>query len=107
MPKPEHHVFVCSQNRAVGHPRGSCGAKSASKIAQHFAEELTRKQLLGKICLTQTTCIGPCHLGANVLIYPEGILYSEVKEADVVKIVDQHLIKGEPVKEIMAPSDVW
>ena len=24
MPKPEKHVFICSQARPAGHPRGSC-----------------------------------------------------------------------------------
>lgn len=107
MPKPEHHVFVCIQNRGEGHPRGSCGAKSASKVLQRFAEELTAKQLLGSIALTQTTCLGPCHLGPSVLVYPQGVMYSEVNESDVETIVEQHLLQGEVVTEKLAPAEVW
>jgi (2Fe-2S) ferredoxin len=107
MPRPDRHIFVCAQNRPDGHPRGSCGAKSAGDVLQRFADLLTKKRLLGKVALTQTNCLGPCHVGANVLVYPEGVMYAEVNAADVDEIVDKHLIGGEPVTEKLAAAEVW
>ena len=107
MPKPVHHVFVCSQSRPEGHPRGSCGATGAGSVYEKFAEMLAARQLLGQIALTQTGCRGPCHVGPNVLVYPEGILYSSVLAEDVASIIDQHLIDGSPVTPKMAPAEIW
>jgi (2Fe-2S) ferredoxin len=38
--------------------------------------------------LTNTGCLGPCHLGPSVLVYPEGIMYTGVKLEDVGTIID-------------------
>ena len=107
MPRPEKHVFICGQSRPENHPRGSCGASGAASVAQQLADTVAKKQLFGKVAVTQTTCLGPCHMGANILVYPEGILYSQVKPENVESIVDQHLIGNQPVSELMAPSEVW
>ena len=107
MPKPIHHVFVCAQSRQPGHPRGSCGANGAAGVFQEFVNQLTVNKLGDKVALTQTGCLGPCQAGANVLVYPEGIMYSELDPDDVETIVSQHLQAGEPVVEKIAPTEVW
>lgn len=107
MPKPLQHIFVCEQSRQEGHPRGSCGASGAASVFQAFGSALSRGKLLDKIALTQAGCLGPCQLGVNVLIYPEGVMYSEVKPEDVANIVQQHLVNGNPVTEKLAPAEVW
>lgn len=107
MPKPEYHVFVCAQSRADGHPRGSCVACGAGSIFQAFANQINIKKLVGKVALTQTGCLGPCHLGSNVLIYPDGIMYSEIQPDDVETIVERHILQGEPLQQKLAPAEVW
>ena len=107
MPKPLHHIFVCGQSRPEGHPRGSCGTSGAGAVFQSFGAALIAGNLMDKIALAQTGCLGPCHLGANVLIYPEGVLYSEVKPEDAATIVEQHLLKGDVVTEKLAPKEIW
>lgn len=107
MAKPEKHVFICGQSRPEGHPKGSCGTAGAGAVFQSFGAALTRGKLLEKIALTQSGCLGPCHLGANVLVYPDGVMYSAVKPEDVATIVEQHLVNGHPVSEKLAPAEVW
>jgi len=107
MPRPQAHVFVCSQQRPEGHPRGSCGAAGASRVAQAFSEEIAKRGLFQQFAVTPTGCLGPCHLGANVLIYPGGHLYKTVKPEDVNRIIDEHLLGGTPVAELLAPSAEW
>ena len=46
-------------------------------------------------------------MGPNVLVYPEGILYSNVKVEDVNTIFDQHLLGGQPVESLKAPAEIW
>lgn len=107
MPRPEKHVFICTQNRPQGHPRGSCGSTGSAEVINEFMNEIQQRNLFDKIAITNTGCIGPCMMGSNVLVYPEGILYGKVKKADVKTIVEQHLIGGEPVTELIVPKEIW
>jgi len=107
MPKPEKHVFVCTQARPAGHPRGSCAEKGCADIMTEFMNELQRRQLFDKVALTNTGCIGPCGIGPSVLVYPEGVMYGGLKKEDVARIFDEHLVGGTPVADLMAPPHVW
>jgi (2Fe-2S) ferredoxin len=107
MSKPQRHVFICNQNRPAGHPRGSCAAKGSSAVLQAFWAESQKRQAYEKIAITYSGCLGPCADGANVLVYPEGVLYSGVAESDVEEIFNSHLEGGLPVERLLAPKTVW
>ncbi|MBN0987584.1 (2Fe-2S) ferredoxin domain-containing protein [Amphritea pacifica] len=107
MPKPEIHVFICNQTRPDGHPRGSCGASGAGQITQMFSEEVAKRNLFTQVAVTVTGCLGPCDCGPNVLVYPGSYLYIRVKPEDVNRIVEQHIMGGEPVQELLAPAELW
>ena len=108
MPKPKKHVLVCVQGRPNGHPRGSCQEKSCAATWQAFSDEFTARNLWASgFALTNTGCLGPCHLGPSVLVYPEGIMYTGVKPEDVATIIDEHLMFDQPVARLLAPADVW
>ncbi len=107
MPKPAKHVFICTQSRPAGHPRGSCGEKGARELWDAFLNELEQRQLFDKVALTNTGCLGPCGVGANVLVYPEGIMYGNVTPADAAEIFESHLIGDTPVERLKLPAEVW
>jgi (2Fe-2S) ferredoxin len=107
MPKPEKHVFVCTQARPAGHPRGSCAEKGCAEVMTEFMNEMERRQLFNRVALTNTGCLGSCHIGPSVLVYPEGVMYGGVRKSDVARIFDEHLLGDAPVAELMAPADVW
>lgn len=107
MPKPLKHVFVCSQARPPGHPRGSCQQKGGSEVLQAFWAELQKRNCWDKVAITYSGCLGPCDSGTNVLVYPDSVLYNGVTAADVVEIFDTHLLGGEPVARLKAPESLW
>ncbi|CAL1240499.1 (2Fe-2S) ferredoxin domain-containing protein [Candidatus Methylocalor cossyra] len=107
MPKPAKHVFVCAQSRPPGHPRGSCGQLGCAAVLQTFAQQFEQGQLHGRFALTSTGCLGACDYGPTVLIYPEGVMYTQVKPEDVSEIVAEHLHKGTPVERLLAPAALW
>lgn len=107
MPKPAKHVFVCTQGRPPGHPRGSCQAKGGNEILQAFWQQVQKRNLWDKFSVTYSGCLGPCDNGPNVLVYPEGILYSGVGKDDVATIIDEHLLGGNVVEKLLAPAGVW
>jgi (2Fe-2S) ferredoxin len=107
MSKPARHVFVCNQQRPPGHPRGSCAARGATAVLQAFWAELQKRQAYEAVAITYSGCLGPCEGGSNVLVYPEGVLYSGVQPGDVNEIFDRHLLGGEPVERLRAPASAW
>ena len=107
MPKPAYHIFVCTNQRPAGHPRGSCGEVGANAIFEKFSMGIEEKMLFGKAIVTSTTCIGPCGIGPVVVVYPEGVWYNKVKPEDVGEILEQHIMQGKKVDRLEAPEDIW
>ena len=48
-----------------------------------------------------TGCFGICDKGPAVMVEPDSILYQKVKEEDIPRIVEEHIINGKPVKEMV------
>lgn len=107
MPRPEKHVFVCAQNRPPGHPRGACAHTGGAEVLQAFQKELQSRMCYDKVAVSFTSCIGPCDQGANVVVYPEGVLYGKVKPEDVAEIFDKHLMGNQPVTRLQVSSQIW
>ncbi len=62
------------------------------------------KGLSGRIRANSSGCLDACSQGVSVVVYPEGVWYGHVTEADVEEIVASHLIEGRPVERLrMAP----
>jgi (2Fe-2S) ferredoxin len=107
MPRPLKHVFVCSQQRPPGHPRGSCTEKGCREVLDEFYFQLQQRQCFDKVAVTATGCIGPCGSGPSVLVYPESVMYGGVTKDDVNAIFDEHLLGDTPVARLMVPADIW
>lgn len=107
MPKPEYYVFVCSQQRPPGHPRGSCANRGAGGLMQQLSQSVMSRQLFEKVSVVPTGCLGPCDSGANMLVFPGAVLYSGLEAGDIDTIVEQHFVNGEPITEKLAPEEAW
>ncbi|MEG2199223.1 MAG: (2Fe-2S) ferredoxin domain-containing protein, partial [Anaerovorax sp.] len=83
--------------------QGSCGvATGAKKTATEFEKQIKEKGL--GIQVGKTGCVGTCYLEPIVDIYDdEGSLetrYVKVQPDMVSAIVENHLEKGQPVKDM-------
>lgn len=45
--------------------------------------------------------MGLCSSGPNVIMFPEGTIYSHVQIQDAARIVNEHLLKGNRVEELL------
>jgi (2Fe-2S) ferredoxin len=107
MPKPQRHVFVCTQIRPPGHPRGCCNDRGGKDVVMQLFNELEQRQLVGTVNITETSCLGPCPLGPMMVVYPDAVWYNRVKEDDVAEIVEKHLVGGKPVDRLKVPDEMW
>ncbi|MDY6942201.1 MAG: (2Fe-2S) ferredoxin domain-containing protein [Pseudomonadota bacterium] len=107
MPRPQKHVFVCTQSRPPGHPRGSCGSKGCAAVYEAFLQTLQQRNLFATIQVTAAGCLGPCGEGPNVLVYPEGVMYAPVSVPDVAEIFDEHLTEDRVVERLLIAPGYW
>lgn len=96
--KYERHVLVCGGT--------GCTSSGSSKIIEKLEEEFAAKGLTDKIQIVKTGCFGLCERGPIMIVYPEGSFYSRVNVDEIPRIVDEHLINGEPVKEFLYEETV-
>ena len=87
------HVMVCGGT--------GCTSSNSGAIINEFELQLAQKGLDKEVKVVRTGCFGLCEAGPVVIVYPEGAFYSHVKVEDVTRIVDEHLIKGRIVKELL------
>ncbi len=107
MAKPEKIILVCNNKRPEGHPRGCCMDKGSPDVTAEFGEALDDQDLLGRVSLTRTGCIGPCSYGPIVAVMPDNVWYKEVTKGDVREIVEHHIVGGNPVERLMLSEDDW
>jgi (2Fe-2S) ferredoxin len=103
MPKFEHHIFVCTNQREAGHPRGSCDPNGSGELHQLFKKAVAVLGLKGKVRANKAGCLDQCEHGPNVVIYPEAVWYGHVTPADVDEILDS--LGGEPVARLMIADE--
>ena len=54
----------------------------------------------GKVRVSSAGCLDRCELGPVCVVYPEGVWYAYIDEADVDDIIDSHIIAGKPVERL-------
>jgi (2Fe-2S) ferredoxin len=99
------HVFVCTNVRPDGHPRGCCSAKGSVKLRDYM--KARAKDLgLNDVRVNVAGCLDRCELGPNLVIYPEGVWYHVETTADLDEILQRHVIEGGRVGRLMLrPED--
>jgi (2Fe-2S) ferredoxin len=97
----ERHVFVCTNERPPGHPRGCCAAKGSVEVRDLLKAQVKARGLAGRIRINVAGCLDFCETGVSIVVYPENVWYGRVTRADVEEIVERHLVGGEPVARLM------
>ncbi len=100
MKRYEKHIFICTNRRPDGHPKGSCAEKGSEEIAQTFKKKIAELGM-NKTCRVNTSgCLGACEFGPSIVIYPEQVWYGGVKTDDIEEIINSHIINGIPVERL-------
>ncbi|MBK1648657.1 (2Fe-2S) ferredoxin domain-containing protein [Rhabdochromatium marinum] len=99
-----HHLFFCLNEREEG--RRCChqqGAADARAYAKARIKELGLDGP-GGVRVNAAGCLNRCALGPVAVLYPQGVWYSYASREDVEEIVQQHIVKGEPVERLRLPD---
>ena len=78
-----------------------CRASASGLFQEALQKELERMELSDEIKIIETGCNGLCAVGPVMLVLPEGIFYQKLKAKDVPHLVEEHFLKGRPVKKLL------
>ena len=106
MPKFDKHIFVCTNNREPGHPRGCCDPANRGDLLQLFKSKLKQRDVKGLVRVNKAGCLDQCELGPTVVVYPEAVWYGHVTPADVDEILDSHVLNDKPVERLRIPDGI-
>ncbi len=78
-----------------------CVANQSMKIKDKLEAELHKRGLEKEVAVVTTGCNGFCAVGPIMVVQPDGVFYQLLKETDIPYLVEEHLLKGRPVKELL------
>ena len=78
-----------------------CLATHSADIEAELKREIAAHHLEDKVTLNHVGCFGFCSQGPFVKIFPENTLYRAVKVSDVKRIVEEDLLGGKVVEDLL------
>src|SRR4051794_1465712 len=90
------HILACTASH--------CAAKGANDVLMLLRREVLRRGLDKAILVNNCGTIDLCDIGPNIVVYPDGTIYSGVTKADVPAIVDA-LVAGTIVERLILNAD--
>ena len=91
------HVFVCVDPQ--------CLQKSARDVLVALNNELASAGLTDEVQVLETSRIGGCDNGPEMMVYPEGVHYSNLTADDMPYLVDEHFLKGRIAKKFATEEE--
>ena len=94
------HVFFCTNQKDGG--RKCCAQAGAADLRAYARQRMKDLDLdkPGGIRINTAGCLGHCAIGPALVIYPEGVWYTYHSQADIDRIIEEHLLSDMLVKEL-------
>ncbi|MBV0926085.1 NAD(P)H-dependent oxidoreductase subunit E [Halomicroarcula limicola] len=89
---PEKHVAVCTNQ--------TCAADGAPAVLERL-RQAARDSDRCDARITRSSCLGRCGEGPMAAVYPDGVWYGDLDEADAETVVSSHLDRDRIVSELV------
>jgi len=83
----------------------TCINKKSRDMEAAIERETEKHGLKGKVKIKFSGCLGMCGEGPILIVNPGYIIYGGVTANDIPEIVEQHLLKGQPVARLAIKAD--
>ena len=89
----KRHIAICGGT--------GCLSSNSKQIKEEFEKLIKEYKLEDKVTINLVGCFGFCSQGPFVKIYPEDTLYHAIKVSDVKRIVEEDLINGKVIEDLL------
>jgi (2Fe-2S) ferredoxin len=102
----ERHIFFCLNERKDGEI--CCSQHQPLEAFERCKTQVKAAGLAGpgKVRVNKAGCLDRCADGPVAVLYPEGVWYTYVDNADIDEIVESHLKRGQPVNRLLLPTSL-
>jgi len=87
------HLMVCGGT--------ACVSNHSFEIKEALEKEIKKHGLGNEVEIITTGCNGFCETGPLLVVRPDNIYYNHLRVEDIPYLVEEHLLKGRPVKKYM------
>lgn len=100
----QRHIFFCLNERQNN--EACCAQHNAQAAFDHCKNRVKELGLAGpgQVRVNKAGCLDRCAGGPVAVVYPEGVWYTYVDNADIEEIVDSHLKNGQVVERLVTPE---
>lgn len=108
MPRPEIQILVCTNERAPGAAKPSCGPRGAMEVYHRFKDRVKELGIRDQVMVNRTGCLKHCSRGITVAIWPFNLWYARVTVDDVEEILEKSVLgRGREVERLRMPDVPW
>ena len=89
------HVFVCTSGE-------TCPTQGdVEQFVKSLRAEVVKAGRQQQVRINKAGCFSQCGHGPMIVVYPDDVWYSGVRESDLAEIVQSHILGGTPVDRLV------